>query len=190
MQLAFISATAPDAVDETLRRVVRLLADGRRHLAGVVPHPTGAAGGHPCDMDLIDLASGARMPIHQALGAGSTGCRLDQDALEAMVAKVESGMATRRAELLIVNRFGKTEAVGRGFAPLIARTLEADIPVLVGVNNLNRPAFDAFASGLARELPDDAASVMAWLASRPGGFNARNEARSGPAAARRRTVAA
>lgn len=163
MDLAFIHAARPGAVDDTLRSVVdALVSDGRR-LAGVVPHADAPVGRHPCERDLVDLSSDRRMSIHQALGKDSTGCRLDADALEVAVAAIERDMAMRRPELLIVNRFGKLEAIGRGFCPLFARALDLGIPVLVGVNDLNRPAFDAFASGMALELPDQPRAVLRWV---------------------------
>lgn len=56
-------------------------------------------------------------------------------------------------DVLIVNKFGKQEAEGEGFRPVIAAALAVGIPVLVGLNTLNAPAFRSFASGLAVELP-------------------------------------
>lgn len=164
MQLAFIHAAQPGAVDDALRAVAGSLKRAGRRLAGVVQQPAGVVGGHPCDGDLIDLFTGRRAPIHQALGSGSTGCRLDANALETMVAAVERGMAVQRPELLIVNRFGKIEAAGRGFCPVIAKALDLAIPVVVGVNDLNRPAFDAFAAGIAVELPDRPSAILEWVA--------------------------
>jgi len=164
MHLAFIHAARHGAVDDTLRTVAGSLKRAGRRLAGVVQEPPGTAGGHPCDGDLIDLYSGRHAPIHQALGSGSTGCRLDADALETMVALVERGLAAQRPELLIVNRFGKIEAAGRGFCPVIAQAFDLAIPVIVGVNDLNRPAFDDFAGGIAVELPDRPSAVLEWLA--------------------------
>lgn len=66
------------------------------------------------------------------------------------------------AGLLIVNKFGKLEAAGRGFVPVIAEALDRGLPVLVGVNAQNLPAFLDFAGELARELPPDATAVCAW----------------------------
>ncbi len=165
MHLAFIHAVQPAAIDDTLRTVASSLKRAGRRLAGVVQEPAGTVDGHPCDGDLIDLFSGRHAPIHQALGSGSIGCRLDANALETMVAVVERGMAVQRPELLIVNRFGKIEATGRGFCPVIAQALDLAIPVIVGVNDLNRPAFDDFAEGIAVELPDRPSAVLEWVAS-------------------------
>lgn len=166
MSLAFIHVARPGGVDETLRTVVATLSAQRRLLAGLMPQLAAAAGDHPCDRNLIDLRTGRQIAIHQALGKGSTACRLDADALETIVAMVAIGMERQSPDLLIVNRFGKLEASGRGFCPLIAQAMEADIPVLVGVNDLNRSAFDAFAADFAQELPDEAAALLTWLAPR------------------------
>jgi len=165
MQLAFIHATSRGAVDDTLRSVAaRLRAEGHR-LAGVMPEPCTALDRHACDMDLIDLASGARLHISQKLGKHSTGCRLDGAAIEEAAMVVAEGLvaAAIAPDLMMLNRFGKQEATGHGFHPVIVAALEHGVPVLVGVNDLNRPAFEVFAAGLAVELPDDPSAVMGWI---------------------------
>ncbi len=68
-------------------------------------------------------------------------------------------------DLLIVNKFGKAEALGRGFRPVIARALELEVPVLVGLNRSNRESFDAFAEGLAEFLPAEPSAILAWCES-------------------------
>ena len=62
---------------------------------------------------------------------------------------------------------GKHEAEGRGFVPLIAEALARDIPVLLGVSDLNRAAFDAFAVGAATPLPADQAAILDWAQRLP-----------------------
>lgn len=160
MHLAFIHARTPGSVDATLNGAVADLLRRGRRVVGVIQEPSGDAGRHRCDMDLIEIASGTRRSISQNLGAGSTGCRLDLDAIEGTAGRVAEALAG--ADLLVINRFGKLEAMGRGFCPVIADALDRGIPVLVGVNDLNRGAFDAFAAGLARELPDDIGPVLEW----------------------------
>ena len=165
MALGFIRAVRAGAVDDCLRAVAASLAAAGGCVAGTVPRAGSAAGAHPCDRDLIDLQSGQTVKIHQALGAGSAGCRLDAGALEAIVQTVGQGMVAARPDLLIVNRFGKLEAMGRGFVPVIAAALDAGIAVLVGVNDLNLAAFTAFAEDTGHELPDDTAAILDWLAT-------------------------
>ena len=163
MHLAFVPARSPGSVDATFRAVADRLARQGLRLAGVVQEARGPAECHRCDRDLIDLASGARTAIGQSLGKGARGCRLDGGAIEAAAMRVAGALERGTVDLLIVNKFGKLESTGRGFAPLIATALERDIPVIVGVNDLNRPAFDAFAGGLATTLPDRAEAVLAWV---------------------------
>jgi len=120
-------------------------------------------GAHPRDRSLTALQSGTQLSIHQALGAGSTGCRLDAGAPEANLATVARGPDQRRPDLLVVDCSGKREAGCRGAAPQIAQAVEAAIPDLVAVNGLNREALDAFARGLAQKLPDESLAVPEWL---------------------------
>lgn len=120
-------------------------------------------------MDLINLATGARLNISQKLGGGSTGCRLDGSAIETAAMAVGRDLADSciAPDLLILNRFGKQEATGRGFHPVIVSALERDVPVIVGVNDMNRPAFESFSAGLAAELADSSVAVLDWLGSSP-----------------------
>ncbi|PIE08173.1 MAG: 3-dehydroquinate dehydratase [Rhodobacterales bacterium] len=120
--------------------------------------------GAPCDMDVRVLPDGPTIRISQFRGAGARGCRLDPDALEQAVALTEKALAQGGVDLVLVNKFGKHEADGHGFRDAIAMALEADIPVLVGVNKLNQDAFDAFSSGVAQELPARAEDILDWFA--------------------------
>ena len=92
--------------------------------------------------------------------AGARGCRLDGGALEAAVAEVAQRL--EGAAVLVVNKFGKQEASGRGLVPVIAEAVGRGLPVLVGVNGLNLPAFLAFTDGQAVALPADPAAIAAW----------------------------
>jgi hypothetical protein len=66
---------------------------------------------------------------------------------------------------VIVNKFGKHEAEGRGFRGLIAEALGLGVPVLVGVNHLNAPRFQTFCEGLAEPVAPDATVLDAWVKS-------------------------
>lgn len=57
------------------------------------------------------------------------------------------------ADLVILNKFGKQEAEGRGFREALAGAVAEGIPVLVGLNALNKAAFETFAAGLPTECP-------------------------------------
>ena len=77
---------------------------------------------------------------------------MNPDALEQAVALTEQAL-DEGADLLIVNKFGKHEADGRGFRDTIGRALELGIPVLVGANKLNVEALVSFCGGHGRAYP-------------------------------------
>ncbi|WP_313980059.1 DUF2478 domain-containing protein [Iodidimonas nitroreducens] len=116
----------------------------------------------PCDMDVRVLPDGPVLRISQNLGPSARGCRLDLGALETAVGLVAADL-NKGADLMIINKFGKHEAQGRGFRDVIAQSLALDIPVLLGLRPINRDAFETFAAGTAIELPPDPAAVRAWV---------------------------
>ena len=115
-----------------------------------------------CDMDVTVLPLGPVLRISQDLGPGSRGCRLDPAALEEAVARTEAALAAG-ADLMIVNKFGKHEAEGRGFRALIGEALALGVPVVVGLNGLNAAAFAAFGAGLVQRLPPSPEALLSWL---------------------------
>ncbi|MBC7283207.1 DUF2478 domain-containing protein [Hoeflea sp.] len=162
MALAFVRTLERGLTDRLLWAFAdRLQADGFR-LAGVVQTNSDRPGSRHCDMDVRVLPDGPVIRINQVLGEESRGCRLDPSALEEAVALVEAALDPV-PDLLIVNKFGKQEAEGRGFRPLIGEALMRDIPVLLGVNALNQAAFEAFAGDYAEELAADSAGLDAWF---------------------------
>jgi hypothetical protein len=162
MPLAYVTAEEPGATDACLAEVARHLQARGMRLAGGVQFSLDRPARSACDMELRLLPDGLALRISQDLGPFSEGCRLDADALEAAVAEVARRLPG--AEALIVNRFGKQEQTGRGFVPLIAQALEAGLPVLVGVNAANLPAFLAFAGDLGEPLPARPEAAAAWMA--------------------------
>lgn len=163
MQLAFVSLAGRGATDALLAEAVARIRARGIVAAGTVQTNPPCAGRDTCDMDIHVLPDGPVLRISQDLGLHARGCRLDSAALAAAVAEAERRLDG--AGLLVVNKFGKQEAEGRGFAPLIAAALERGMPVLVGVNALNLPAFEAFAGTLARPLPATAAAIADWAAA-------------------------
>jgi hypothetical protein len=140
-----------------------LMARGLR-LCGTVQINSERADAGPCDMDVRVLPGGPVLRISQDFGPSARGCRLDPEALETAVGLV-SARPDAGADLLIINKFGKHEAEGRGFRNVIAEALARDVPVLVGLNGLNREAFDTFAGGLATHLPPERDALFRWAAA-------------------------
>ena len=168
VSLAAVHVDAPRGTDILLERAAEALRARGVRLAGVVQTNTARANRARCDMNLAVLPTGRIVRISQDRGEGARGCHLDHGALEEAVVQVEQTIRSRRPDLVIINKFGKQEAQGRGFVPVISAALEAGIPVLVGVSNLNRDEFETFASGLARKLPPDGDAVLDWCLTASG----------------------
>lgn len=162
MKLAYTMAPGRGDTDLVLERLAADLSARGLRCCGTVQINSERADAGPCDMDVRVLPDGPVLRISQDLGSQARGCRLDPAALETAVGLVSARMSSG-ADLLIVNKFGKHEAEGRGFRNVIAEALAMDIPVLVGLNTLNRPAFENFAEGLAIQLPPEPAALMAWV---------------------------
>jgi hypothetical protein len=89
------------------------------------------------------------------------GCRLDAQRLgelaDRLTAAIDDG-----PDLVVINRFGRAEAEGRGLVKPIAQALKADIPVLIAVPE--RRFFDwiRFSAGMNVRLPCRREAVDRW----------------------------
>lgn len=166
MQIAYTMAPGRGDTDLILFGLAGRLAARGLRCCGTVQINTERPGAGPCDMDVKVLPVGPVLRISQDLGRDSHGCRLDPQALETAVGLVAASLAG--ADVLIVNKFGKHEAEGRGFREVIAEALARGIPVLVGLNGLNLPAFEGFAGGLAVPLPAEEEALAAWVLAATG----------------------
>jgi hypothetical protein len=165
MRLAYTTTHGRGALDPLLHAVaLDAIAAGRR-VAGVVQINTDRPGPARCDMDALVLPDGPAIRISQSLGPAARGCRLDPAGLETAVAAAEARLEAG-ADLLIVNKFGKQEALGRGFRPVIAKALEAEVDVLVGVNAMNLEALRTFTGAMAEEVPARHEALLAWIGAR------------------------
>lgn len=163
MNIGFTMAPGRGDTDLILQQVALAMIGEGFCPAGTAQINTERAGTEPCDMDVVVLPTGPRICISQSLGPGARGCRLNPEALESAVSLVQSRLPS--SDCLIVNKFGKHEADGRGFRPVIAEALTAGLPVVVGLNDLNAPAFEDFCGGLAERLNPLPDAIVNWLLS-------------------------
>jgi hypothetical protein len=111
------------------------------------------------------LASGERLAISQDRGPAARGCALDTSQLLKAMEKVRATLASE-PDLVILNKFGKTEAEGRGFRPLIADAIEYGLPMLIGVPWRNIESWRLFAGPYSREIALDATGSLVPLTTR------------------------
>lgn len=162
MDLACVTGQGRGATDRLLAAVAdRLARDGVRIVGALRPVSPDPGADH-CDSDLWLLPAGPLVRITQDLGAGSTACRMDAGVFEEAVALAASRLHSKRVDLVVLNKFGLSESEGRGFRALIADALGKGVPVLTGVSETHRAAFDDFAGGLAARLPPEEDAVLDW----------------------------
>lgn len=162
MPIAYVSLPGRGATDAVIAAAIaQVPADILATLAGTVQRDVPRPGRSQCDMELVVLPKGPVFRINQDRGEAARGCRLDGGALEEAVVAVSAQMPQARA--LIVNKFGKLEAQGRGYVPLIADAVARDLPVLIGVNGLNLPDLLDFCGEMATTLAADAGQISDWL---------------------------
>ena len=161
MKFAYTIAPGRGETNLLLADIAAELAARGVRITGTVQIDTDRDDGGKCDMDVQVLPDGPTIRISQFRGVEARGCRLDTDALEQAVALTEQALANGGVDLLLVNKFGKHEAEGRGFRPLIGQALAEGCAVLVGVNDRNLSGFLAFAEGMEQPVAPEAA--LDWL---------------------------
>lgn len=158
----------PGQADRILARLSAQLADAGLRVAGAIQHNIDKGSDCACDMDVLVIgAEDAPIRISQSLGGGSTGCRLDPGALEIAAARVAARMTG--ADLLVLPKFGRQEALGRGFRSVIAQAVAEGMPVLLHVPPEQRAAFAAFCDGMGQRLQPDA--LAGWCLVQTAGVS-------------------
>lgn len=162
MMLACVTSPERGKTDQVLDAVAsRLTGQGARVAGALRPIVPGRTHGY-CDSDLRLLPDGPVVRITQDLGAGSRACRMDAGAMERAVGLATARLEAEGADLFVLNKFGQREAEGGGFRALIAEALGRDIPVLIGVTQAHRAAFEQFSGDMAAVLPADEQALLDW----------------------------
>ncbi len=137
-----------------------LVASGCR-VGGIVQSNSHRPGQRRCDMFVRDLLGGDEIKISLDRGNEARGCRLDPGAFARIDAWIERAVL-ERVDLLVINKFGREEAHGRGLRPVIAEALIAEIPLLIGVSKRNLGDFLTFIEAPATHLSPEIESITAW----------------------------
>lgn len=149
--------------DRMLRSVAMLLIEKGWNLAGLVQHNTPRPGRSRCDMILEELSSGDLVGISQDRGPHARGCALDVGQLLSAMQMVRQSIRDN-TDLVILNKFGKSESEGEGFRPLLAELLDLGIPVLIAVPWRNIENWRQFAGEYSVEHPvESGLSDAEWL---------------------------
>lgn len=163
--LGYIISDSPGQADAMLQQLAQTLMQQGVTLIGAVQETSRLSDTHRKSMALNILPDGPQIGISQDLGPMANGCSLDPDGLEQVVGLVAAKL-DNRPQVMLLNKFGKQEAEGRGFRPVIGDALARDIPVLIGVGREKLPAFRDFAGDMAQELHRDLPVLVAWCHDR------------------------
>ena len=130
--VAAIAYRSEDDIDTILADFGEDLVRRGVAIGGIVQRNSKDDGGKLCGMAVIDLMTGHRIGISQTLGSGSGACKLDSAGL------AEASRAVRQAiesdvDLIVVNKFSKQEAGGRGLRAEIAEAIQSGKPLLTAV---------------------------------------------------------
>ena len=164
-QLCAIRRSDPIAADLLTAALAQRAKAADLKLAGVLQRNLRRPGRRRCDMDLIDLATGRIIRISEDRGDLARGCRMNASALMQAAEMVEETIRAAAPDLVILNKFGKSEEEGGGMRDAVAAALSRGIPVFAGVGTPAIPALEQFAGELLTLIDADEAMVAAWLSA-------------------------
>lgn len=161
MNLAAVIYRPEDDVDSLLAGFATGLLEQGRRVGGVVQRNRKGTCGPVKLMEVVDLGTGQVIPICQNLGPGAVSCHLDTGGLADAALAVQHAIA-QKVELVVINKFGKTEAEGRGLRGELAMAVAAGLPVLTGVPWRFYDAWCDFTGGYGTTLLCEQHVVADW----------------------------
>ncbi len=118
-----------------------------------------------CDMAVEELFSGTVLQVSEDRGKEARGCRLDRSKLTEAAGLLLAALE-EKPDILVVNKFGKVEAEGEGLRDALAKAVELEVPIVVGVPFRNLDQWRAFVGDMAEECSVDSAQLQRWLLAR------------------------
>jgi len=159
---AAISGDDGVAAQALLAEMVAEWRAGGARIAGVTAEGHGLPG-RTCGAGFLrEIASGKARTIYLDAPSSSTSCHLDAagvaDAGRAIVEEIPT------SDLVILNKFGKLEAMGAGLAAAFAAAIAVDKPLLTTVSEKHRNGWSSFAPG-AIFLTAEKSALQDWWQS-------------------------
>jgi molybdate transport system ATP-binding protein len=161
LNLAAIVYHPADDVDDLLASFAGDLVRAGRCLGGIVQRNVKGERGQRERMEVIDLMTGRTVRICQYLGKDAAACKLNPAGL-AEAATLVSRAVNVGVELVVVNKFSKQEAAGRGLRAEIAEAVMAGLPLLTAVSYTCYEAWTRFTGGFGTTLLCERGVVEDW----------------------------
>jgi hypothetical protein len=161
-----VAAVVYDAGDDPDGLLIDFVDDLRR--AGLRPVGVVQAG-RSCRAEsprlgVVVLPGGDTVCLVADPGACDAGCRLDAGRLADLARRLAAAIQ-EGADLVIINRFGSSEAKGGGLIDLIVQALDADMPVLIAVPERRFPDWIRFSGGMNVRLACRRDALDRWWRS-------------------------
>lgn len=134
-------------------------------VAGLVQLNTFERDPGKCDMAVEELFSGTVLQLSEDRGKESSGCRLDRGILTQAAGLLLSALE-EKPDIMVLNKFGKVEAEGEGLRDALAKAVELEVPIVVGVPFRNLDQWRIFAGDLAEECAVGSPHIRRWLLAR------------------------
>jgi nucleoside-triphosphatase THEP1 len=161
LNLAAIVYRPVDDIDGLLARFADGLIRKGHRLGGIVQRNVKDERGRRERMEVIDLMTGQTVRICQYLGKNAAACKLNPAGLAEAATRVTRAV-TAGVELVVVNKFAKQEAAGRGLRAEIADAVAAGLPLLTAVSDNCYGAWIGFTGGFGTTLLCERRVIEDW----------------------------
>lgn len=158
-RIAAITGADTQRVQALLAEAVDAWRAAGAKVAGVIAEAHGLPD-RTCRAGLLrDVASGRRYAMYLDELPADTACHLDAAGVEAACDGLLAQVAS--SDVVVLSKFGKLEAAGRGLAPAFRAAVAAGKPVLTMFTEKHADAWRQFAPD-AVELKPDAGALAGW----------------------------
>lgn len=159
-RIGVVRGTSGAQVQDVLRSLVERWRHSVR-LAGLIAEDHGLAD-RACSAGFLrNIATGERFSIFHDLGPGSTECHLDGTGALTAAESVRRDIAAG-CDLVLLSKFGKLEADGKGLFPAFSTAVDSGIPLLTSLSPAFEEAWMRLADRSFSILHADADEIGAW----------------------------
>lgn len=151
-------------INAMLREIVDTLRRCKVRVGGVLQDAKWLPNEGCARLHIVDILTGHSECITQNRGTEAQGCKLDPRGLAAISYRISDAIASK-ADLIVINKFGRAESEGRGLLSCFAEAVIAGIPLLTTVREPYVAQWSAFHGGLAVQLPASQVAQQ-WLSER------------------------
>lgn len=148
-----------ETVQSLFAVLVRSWRPGGIDVAGVIAEPHNLPDRSCAAGILRNVVSGETFPMYLATVPVDISCHLDARGVDAACASVVEQL--RNADIVVLSKFGKLEAEGKGLWPAFQASLMAGKPIMTTVSSRHEAAWRAFAPH-AVVVDADEEALTAW----------------------------